>query len=436
MYKPTFENLPDEIILEICQYLHCSHVLYSFFNLNSRINQTITFYRQHVYFRRASYKILLYIYEYILPQIGSSILSLTIHPLHQASFPSSIDQYISTIFSNLKILTLTSWKSEKLVSFLDILQDMKYLHKLIIQELSCSILIDDRNLIEKVFNNKNSFLTNVIFDYDCDSMNLSNYSLNNIILHNINSLTIQLNTLTDFSRLIHFIPNIQQLDVSLKNSSLKTVPFDIKLLNLKIFSLWNINYYSNFDDVISLLTIVPVIEQFSLTISTRDSNLINGEKLFSIFPIRLKKFNYTVCYYLKQDHYPLDINNIINSWQSIPIVYSFSEIDERIFLHTLPYSSSRFIIRSSLAKNFPIKHMYQMYSKASQLHVYTMTNLLDMFPIIGQCRQIRELTLLATNNQSNILDSQCKSTSKLRIYFSIRSRIEIDTIDEFFFRNI
>ncbi|CAF2393856.1 unnamed protein product [Rotaria sp. Silwood2] len=100
--RTTFEILPDEIILEICRYLHCSHVLYSFFDLNTRLNKTITSYCQHVWFRRASYKQLLYIYQYILPRIGSSVLSLTIHPLHQVSFPSSFKHQISNIFPNLK----------------------------------------------------------------------------------------------------------------------------------------------------------------------------------------------------------------------------------------------------------------------------------------------------------------------------------------------
>ena len=202
----------------------------------------------------------------------------------------------------------------------------------------------------------------------------------------------------DLSSLIHFIPNIHQLDVTLKNSSLKRlVPFNITLPSLKIFSIWAIHWYSHLNDVISLLTIAPSMEQFSLTISTRDFNLINGDKILSILPYQLKQFNYTVCYYSQENSNQLNLNSITNSWQSIPIVCSFSEIDKRIFLHTLPYSSSRLTIRSSLAKNISNKDIYQMYSKVGQIQVYTMTNLSDTFPIIGQCRRVRELTLLTTS---------------------------------------
>ena len=129
------EFLPDELLLEICRYLHCSHVLYSFFNLNSRLNQTITSYCRHVWFRRASYRQLLHIYDSILPQIGPAIISLTIHPLHQSSFPLSFKFQLPNICPFLKHLTLTSWRSEYLLSYMmDSLRQMNCLEKLTIQE--------------------------------------------------------------------------------------------------------------------------------------------------------------------------------------------------------------------------------------------------------------------------------------------------------------
>ncbi|CAF4439139.1 unnamed protein product [Rotaria sp. Silwood2] len=413
--RTTFEILPDEIILEICRYLHCSHVLYSFFDLNTRLNKTITSYCQHVWFRRASYKQLLYIYQYILPRIGSSVLSLTIHPLHQVSFPSSFKHQISNIFPNLKTLTLTSWTSENLLPFIiDTIHDMKYLQKLVIQELSCSSSIRNIDFIEKIFNIKNNFLTDIIFDYDCDSFDLINHPINNIICHNILSLTIQLDTLMDLSSLIYLIPNIHRLDVSFKNSSLSKVPFNITLPFLKEFSVWAVHWYSHLDDLKSLLQIVPSIEEFSLTISTRDFNLINGTKLVSILPSQLKQFNYTVCYYPCESYDNYNIDIIKTSWQSIPIIYSISDIDKRIFLHTLPYCSSRLTIRSSLAKNMPNKDMHPIYSKIDQIQVYSMINLSDTFPIIGQCRRVRELTLL-TANESKTSNSQFTSSGRSRI---------------------
>ena len=419
--KTTFEFLPDEMILEICRYLHCSHVLYSFFDLNSRLNRTIASFCHHVWFRRATYKQLLYIYEHILPRIGSSVTSLTIHPLHQASFPISYKQQIFKLVPHLKTLTLTSWRSDYLVlAMMETLQEMHSLEKLIIQELSCSTTLPDIQLLEQIFSLQNKYLTNIIFDYDCDPFHLNNPSMNHSLSNHIDSLTIQLDTLNDLAILIQFIPHIHRLDVTIKNSSLESVPFPSTLPLLKELSIWSIHWYSHFIDMIPLLSIAPSLEQLSLTISTRDADLIDGEKLRSILPVHLKQFNYTVCYHRHGCFEQFNIDRLKNSWQSIPVIYSISEVDKRMFLHTLPYSSSRLMIRSSLAKSIPANDFYQMYSKVDQIQVYTMNNLSDVFPIVGQCHRVRELTLL-TANEPAVLPSAGKSNFTGWTYYSAHS---------------
>jgi hypothetical protein len=299
------------------------------------------------------------------------------------------------------------------------LEKMNYLEKLVIQELSSSSGIEDRDFLQKILTIKNNFLTNIIFDYDCDSFNLNNSSKNYFLSNHILYLTIQLNTLQDLSILIHFIPNIYQLDVTIKNSSLESVSFQTQLLFLKQFSIWTIHWYSHFNDLRSLFSIAPSMEQFSLTISTRDIDLINGEKLRSILPSQLKQFHYTVCCYIYDNYEQFHIDKMKKSWQSIPVIYSFSENDKRIFLHTLPYSSSRLIIRSSLAKSMSsTKDIHQMYSKIDQIQVYTMNNLLDIFPMLTQCRRVRELTLL-TANELIISHTQTTSSGKLKVQIMI-----------------
>ena len=401
MYFPSktiFETLPDELILDICRHLHCSHVLYSFFDLNSRLNQTITFYYQHVWFRRGTYRQLLYIYDDILPRIGRSILSLTLHPLHQSSFPMPLKQYFGTIVPYLRTLTLTSWRSESLLSnMFESLQQMNYLEKLVIQELSCSTMIDDRDFLEKILMIKTDCLTKIIFDYDCDSFHLNDSSRNSFLADHLRDLTIQLNTIQDLGILIHFIPNIRRLDVTIKNSSLESTSFQTSLPFLKELSVWTIHWYSHLTDLMCLFCMAPSMEQFSLTLSTRDVDLLNGEKVLSILPVQLKQFHYTVCCYLDEDYEQFSMDRMNNSWQNIPVIYSFSEYDQRIFLHTLPYASSRLIIRSSLAKSMPSKQIEQMYSEVDQIQVYTMNSLLDVFPILALCRRVRELTLLTAS---------------------------------------
>ncbi|CAF2071398.1 unnamed protein product [Rotaria magnacalcarata] len=52
----TFETLPDEMILHVCQYRRGGEILHSFFNLNSRLNSTITNFCHYVNLTNLTYQ--------------------------------------------------------------------------------------------------------------------------------------------------------------------------------------------------------------------------------------------------------------------------------------------------------------------------------------------------------------------------------------------
>ncbi|CAF3788387.1 unnamed protein product [Rotaria sp. Silwood1] len=65
----TFETLPDEIILVACQYLRGADVLYALFNLNTRLNTTITGYCHYVNLMTVPYQQFNYVVIHVLPCI-------------------------------------------------------------------------------------------------------------------------------------------------------------------------------------------------------------------------------------------------------------------------------------------------------------------------------------------------------------------------------
>lgn len=417
--RTTFEVLPDEMILEVCRYLHCSHVLYAFFDLNSRLNQTITYYRQHVWFRRASYQQLVEIYKRIVPRLSTSILSLTIHPLHQASFPESIRDHFSTTFPRLQTLTLSSWSIGHLSSWIGpSLEGLMHLKKLVIEELSCSPAVSESEFLDQIFQLKNPSLTNVIFDYDCDAFDPLNLSQLTVQCDYLLELTIQLGSSADFVALIRFIPNIRRLNVTFKDSSLGKVSFKNTLPHLTHFSLWAFHWYSVFHDLPPFISIAPSMTDFTLILSTRDADFLNGEKLKAILPAGLKQFHYSVCYYSSDSSPLMDFKMIQKSWNSVPIVCSISSIDRRIFLHTSPYRATRLTIRSSLAKALPPAPHSTTYSNINQISVYSLEYLSDTFPLLNQCRRVRELFLL-TPNERPMVSGKCQSLRNLAFDRSI-----------------
>jgi len=72
--------------------------------------------------------------------------------------------------------------------------------------------------------------------------------------------------------------------------------------------------------------------------------------------------------------------------------------------------------------------MYQMYSKIDQIQVYMMRNLSDIFPIIGQCRRVRELTLL-TGNEPIDTSSGPANNNKQPAKLPYLGRLDILTIE-------
>ena len=132
----TFEtNLPDEIILEICRYLSWLDVMYAFYNLNARINRTISAYFKHV-------------------SIGNNC------QLKQFQYGCSILlHYRSTLFLFIRTLTISNRGSplaaKYFLSHIPI-QDMIFLEKLVLIKFTGDELLsyldvigtDDQNIFQ------------------------------------------------------------------------------------------------------------------------------------------------------------------------------------------------------------------------------------------------------------------------------------------------
>jgi hypothetical protein len=397
------EILPDEILLEICRFLHCGDVLYAFFGLNTRLNQTITFYQQHVSLHRTSYMEFLHIFTLILPQIGDSIRSLVIFELESRLFFQSFED--DNLCPNLEKLTLVNWTDEKLILFIDKLNGMKDFQKLIIQALDLTDSVKNIILLRKLLGTNNNRLTELIFDHECDAFSLTDDDDECLINYpNIIQLDIELRTTTDLFKLIEIVPNLEQLHITFKNSWIKIPPEHQQFSHLKQFSVYAMSWFSTFDDLKTLIQISSSLENLSLVLVTHDYSMIDKKSISTILPESLKQFNYSICYQ------PSDINDqfnpkaIIETWKPMPIGYSICENDRRIFLHTVLYQSSRLSLRSLFNKTMSIPLNSLAYRKVRHLHVYDTTNLIETFGIIQHCRRILDLiisvrTLPSSKNQ-------------------------------------
>ncbi|CAF0765755.1 unnamed protein product [Rotaria sp. Silwood1] len=431
-WKSKFEYFPDEIILEIYRYLHCGHVLYSFYNINSRINNTITDYCHHVILRRLDYKQFLYIYLNVLPKIGAYIISLTVNRLQQTYFLENFSFHMNNIFPNLQKLALDDWKNEELFSFLENhLNQLKYLRTIVIRGLrqvnhKNSITHsseDPKHLLE--ITHKNTQIEYIYFEPDCYSMTLL-LNENNIITHsNLIEMSISLSTSKDLVSLAILIPNIRRLHVIIEELcgiAKDIIPFQC----LTHFSLDALDSYSTFDNISSILQLTPTIEQLSLALTTRDERLVYGQHLFTLLSSQLFNNNNLIqtlkyaIYFSTYADYHIDSKNLSKSWNPISIAYTINKDEKKsyILIHTLPYPSILLNLHSILPNKFGISLGDQVYNNIQYLCICNAKTLLETFTIIQHCRKIQDLNIQIDRNKTNLPDSiKCDDFLKFLLDF-------------------
>ena len=348
LVRSTLEMLPDEILLEICRYLHSGDVLYSLFGLNSRLNQTITFYREHVSLHRTFYMQFLHIFTVILPQISWTMCSLVIFELESPLFFTSFDN--KHIYPNLEKLTLVNWTDEKLILFVQTLHGMTYLRKLVIQALDLTESVKNIDLLKKLLGANDNRLREVIFDHECDALSLTDDEQCQIIFENIIQLDIELRTTTDLYQLIEIVPNLEELHITFKHSWIKIPPDQQVFSHLREFTVYAMSWFSTFDDLKTLIQISPTIENLSLVLVSHDYAMVDRHRVVSLLPSSIKEFHYSICYQPSDVNEPFDPNRIFETWKPIPIAYSICENDRRLFLHTIFYQPTRLSLRSLFSK--------------------------------------------------------------------------------------
>ena len=385
------EIFPDELFLEICRYLHSGDVLYAFFGLNSRLNQMIGFYREHVSLHRTSFCQFVQIVERILPRINHSIRSLVIFELESPLFSQSFSN--EQFYPNLQKLTLVNWTDEKLILFLPKLHRMKSLDQLLIQALDLTESVRNIQLFQAILSANDHQLCQVRFDHECDALSLTNDQFYPSIFPNILLLDIELRTTTDLYQLMDIVPNVEQLRITFKHSWIKIYSHEQRFAYLKHFSVYAMSWFSNFDDFTTLVRISSMLQTLSLVLVTHDCAMVDRERISAILPSSIQQFHYSICYQPSDVHERFNPVEILEMWKNIPIAYSICEEDRRIFLHTIGYQSNRLSLRSLFNRKMSTSIDSQIYRKVRHLHVYDTTNLIETFGIIRHCREILDLII-------------------------------------------
>jgi hypothetical protein len=401
----NFERFPDEILLEICRFLSSTEILYSLFNINSRLNRTISIYCEHVILRQTSFIQFEYICLNILPKIGSIIRSLSINAnwtdLLAKQFHFYFGDQMKNLFPNLEHLILVAFSGNELNDCIESIFDLPNLNQLTIHDRYNVTEEYKQILFHKILSANKNRLKKIFFNRHSESLNIN--QKNSIIYSNIIELSIHLEKLNDLRYLFKLIPNIRQISILInKQSEDDIIIFDQFIIKYLIqFHIESSRRSWIFDEINSLLKQMPFLKYLSLDLFSRDVHLLDGQQILSILPLNtLERFNYVIKYTPEEQIEYID--NIISSWSSTsyPVCCLIEDSQTHMFLHTIPYAFSYLDISSLFFKHMKKKtDDYKYYIK--ELLLFNISTLAETFIAIRNCQQVKDLALQIDDTSSS-----------------------------------
>lgn len=395
-YHTSFEMLPDEIILSICQYLREADVLYSFYNLNSRLNVTITGYCRHVNLMSVSYKQFEYAVSRVLPKIGNMVRTFVLN----GNWETIIDNKLSTVifdlplsllFPQLQKLIIKWFTSERFVTFVSNLKGFSQL-----MELDIRFLRGNKTTLDltDVLSANNSQLSVVSFDQESIDLDIP-YDTNMIFYPNIQELIVNLKSSKLIGNLFAIVPNLRRLYLNIdelsNDSNQKLVEHTLMpLVHLINFQLRSINLFWTFNEIASLLKPMPSLKRLTFDLRTDDKRLVDENDLMTILPSSIIKIDFFIRYYYSKSRSGEEIDMVPMSVH-FPVSHLLDEPRHRYLIHTIPYDSHSAILTATISKQMLSGWKYMRHIK--DLYIYDVTSMLEVLLILQHFRRVRTLTI-------------------------------------------
>ncbi|CAF4553249.1 unnamed protein product, partial [Rotaria sp. Silwood2] len=419
----SFErSFPDEIILEICRYLHPIDILLSFGGLNYRLNQTISDFIYHVHLSSIiSYENYLHLLRIILPSIWSLIQSLKISncqvPCLTKLFLDNTDNILPL---NLKKLSLFHLNTNEIYNFINRLMNKTIIEELIIEcsdidfakqqelygfkmaqmlffhhptlksiELRGDIVFDLSHLSFLSLSNSN----------DSDSLNIINIDQ----LCILRRLTIPLQSLSSLHLLLIYQSHLEYLNVHIGDAKsiydYKITPFP-PLLNLQEFHFRSDDLSIKFENLFELLTYFPNLKSLSLNLTTECRLFFDGNILQTLVH-RLDSFQFSIARFLQPTYEEQTLSTFYTPfWLDTKKWYTqcYWHIDEEnldsdyFHIYSVPYPFSNFDIYKCTNENLLSKDKLKSFTKVKRLDL-SETSDINIIPFLKHCPYVHTICL-------------------------------------------
>jgi hypothetical protein len=230
----TFEQLPDEILLIICSYLSSYHTIKAFNDLNSRLNCTISQYRQNIDLRCLNLRQFYYFCKMIRssfgPKVRSIILSNTAPSVRQLIlFRKQIEPFLQNL-PNLERLILIDHYDDELDLYLPLISILKHLKELKISFLKTKNETTLCSFISQMLTDNFIYFDHIPKRRRHDRFTLEKLSLTGtgylkltpIFNDTITHLTIEIENTDDLFEIFQGFNSLQFLNINMKQLTVWT----------------------------------------------------------------------------------------------------------------------------------------------------------------------------------------------------------------------
>ncbi|CAF1119117.1 unnamed protein product [Rotaria magnacalcarata] len=428
MILAKLEDLPDEILIEICIYLNGVDVINAFGQLNSRLEKTIGQFRCDInlqyltfnQFQRYCFHLLRYNAEYIV----KLTLNTWYSPGEISLFHKSIAQCntLRDFLPSLQQLWLINFSNQDV----EILPKILFVEKLMIDiDTQMPLLHSSKVLLDRyLFCTPNKIKELRLYGAE-DGIELQ-HDVAIMMCQWLEKLIISVATLDDLILIFRRAPNLNKLHIEVNILSVdlpkQYATIEMMLKHIKDFHLWiKDKRLLIFDDLCNILINMPTIERLSLEIETDDINFSEGyrwKELLSNLP-NLSRLDLGLKIWIGWDSVPIDVSPYLETFIESNIDVCCYADSRVLFIDTIPYDfdSVTGIMtspRASTAKPTNMKLFQQRARKVNTLcfdgrHELTSAN--DWLRVINRFPDLQVLDIASINVRD---ETECESAENYK----------------------
>ncbi|UJR37180.1 hypothetical protein I4U23_029888 [Adineta vaga] len=417
----SFEkSFPDEIILEICRYLHPIDIILSFAGLNHRLNGTISDFIRHIHLSSIiSHEKYLYLIRTTLPSIWSLMQSLTIDnsqiPCLTRLFLDNTERILPT---NLKRLCLFHLNTNEIYHFIN-----RLMHQCVVEELIIECMDDDFVNQQELYGYRIAQMLvfhhptlksielrgEILFDINHLSfLSLSNSDDLNLIsnangLSVLRRLTISLRSLSSLHLLLIYQPYLEYLNVHIgdgKSNYDYTITSFPPLSKLREFHFRSEDLVIKFDNLVELLTYFPNLKSLSIDLTTECRSFFDGD-LLQILVQSLDLFQFSIARFSPPTSEEQTLSTFYTPfWLEIKKWYTqcYWHIDEDqsdadyFHIYSVPFSFTELDIYKCTNENLVSKEKFKPFVQVKRLEL-SETSDVNVIPFLKRCPNIQTICL-------------------------------------------